>query len=314
MWKADPMFGIGVPSDFDVEMLEVEMRRVRCPVLVLMGDRARHLARPDAEEEDERAGVAPAPDTRSVPGAGHYVHLEQPDIVDRRACAAFLARGRARDAGARRPARPRRPPTAGRALAGGRARTDWEAPDLPGHGDDPGAAPRRLRPARARSRWRGGASPTTASTGRSSSASARTRIGALHARGAAGPARPWPSSTACGARGRRPGRRASTSCTPASEPIARRRRRRPPAPPADGLDPRTAPRLRVVTTSAASPALLGRDRRCPVLAVETPGVTHARRASGPSGLAWFGGPTTLVELDTSPRSRPRSLGRAWHAW
>ena len=79
-WKADPRFASAVPSDFDVEMLEDEMRRVRCPVLVLMGsepDTWRDLA-PD--EEDERAAWLRAELVR-VPGAGHYVHLEQPDIV-----------------------------------------------------------------------------------------------------------------------------------------------------------------------------------------------------------------------------------------
>jgi pimeloyl-ACP methyl ester carboxylesterase len=56
------------------------MRRVRCPVLVLMGsepDTWRDLA---PEEEDERAAWLRAVLVR-VPGAGHYVHLEQPDIV-----------------------------------------------------------------------------------------------------------------------------------------------------------------------------------------------------------------------------------------
>jgi pimeloyl-ACP methyl ester carboxylesterase len=79
-WKSDPRFQAAVPSDFDVEMLEVEMRMVRCPVLVLMG------TEPDAwrdltpEEEDERAGWLRTTVVR-VPDAGHYVHLEQPEVV-----------------------------------------------------------------------------------------------------------------------------------------------------------------------------------------------------------------------------------------
>jgi pimeloyl-ACP methyl ester carboxylesterase len=80
VWKADPRFQAAVPSDFDVEMLEVEMRMVRCPVLVLMGtedDTWRDLT---PEEEDERAGWLRTTVVR-VPDAGHYVHLEQPDIV-----------------------------------------------------------------------------------------------------------------------------------------------------------------------------------------------------------------------------------------
>ena len=79
-WKADPRFAGAVPSDFDVEMLQAELRRVRCPVLALMGsepDTWRDLTR---EEEDERAGWLGARLVR-VPDAGHYVHLEQPDVV-----------------------------------------------------------------------------------------------------------------------------------------------------------------------------------------------------------------------------------------
>ena len=38
VWKADPMFGIGIPSEFNVAMLEAEMRHASCPVLVLTGD------------------------------------------------------------------------------------------------------------------------------------------------------------------------------------------------------------------------------------------------------------------------------------
>jgi pimeloyl-ACP methyl ester carboxylesterase len=79
-WKADPRFGAAVPSDFDVEMLEEEMRRIRCPVLVLMGSEPDTWRDLTPEEEDERAGWLRA-DLVRIPGAGHYVHVEQPDIV-----------------------------------------------------------------------------------------------------------------------------------------------------------------------------------------------------------------------------------------
>jgi pimeloyl-ACP methyl ester carboxylesterase len=80
VWKADPRFGAFVPSDFDVEMLEDEMRRIRCPVLVLMGSEPDTWRDLTPDEEDERAGWLRARIVR-VPEAGHYVHLEQPDIV-----------------------------------------------------------------------------------------------------------------------------------------------------------------------------------------------------------------------------------------
>ena len=89
VWKADPMFGIGVPSEFNVELLENEMRRVRCPVLVLTGDQEdtwRELG-PDAQAT--RAGWLGAR-LEVVPGTGHYVHVEDPDTTMRH-IEAFLA-------------------------------------------------------------------------------------------------------------------------------------------------------------------------------------------------------------------------------
>jgi pimeloyl-ACP methyl ester carboxylesterase len=79
-WKTDPRFQAGVPSDFDVEMLEVEMRMVRCPVLVLMGTEPDTWRDLSPEVEEERAGWLSGRLVR-VPDAGHYVHLEQPDLV-----------------------------------------------------------------------------------------------------------------------------------------------------------------------------------------------------------------------------------------
>jgi pimeloyl-ACP methyl ester carboxylesterase len=77
VWKADPMFGLGVPSEFNVELLAEEQRRVRCRVLVITGtehDTWRDLT---PEQEAERVGWLRARHVR-VPGAGHYVHLEDP--------------------------------------------------------------------------------------------------------------------------------------------------------------------------------------------------------------------------------------------
>lgn len=79
-WKADPRFQAAVPSDFDLDMLEVEMRMVRCPVLVLMGSEPDTWRDLTPEEEDERAGWLGGRIVR-IPEAGHYVHVEQPEIV-----------------------------------------------------------------------------------------------------------------------------------------------------------------------------------------------------------------------------------------
>ena len=77
VWKADPMFGLGIPSDFSIELLAEEQRRVQCPVLVITGDQHDTWRDLTAEEEAERVGWLQAKHV-VVPGTGHYVHLENP--------------------------------------------------------------------------------------------------------------------------------------------------------------------------------------------------------------------------------------------
>ncbi len=88
VWKADPMFGLGVPSEFDLELLAEEQRRVQCPVLVITGtehDTWRDLS---AAEEAQRVGWLRARHV-AVPNAGHYVHLEDP-VATMAAIVAFV--------------------------------------------------------------------------------------------------------------------------------------------------------------------------------------------------------------------------------
>ena len=80
VWKADPMFGVGIPSEFNVAMLEAEMREVRCPVLVLTGDQEDTWREHDDEELEVRASWLSARH-EVVRGTGHYVHIEDPDSV-----------------------------------------------------------------------------------------------------------------------------------------------------------------------------------------------------------------------------------------
>jgi pimeloyl-ACP methyl ester carboxylesterase len=88
VWKADPMFGLGVPSEFNVDLLAEEQRRVRCCVLVITGtehDTWRDLT---PAHEAERVEWLRARHVR-VPGTGHYVHLEHPEAT-LRAIRAFV--------------------------------------------------------------------------------------------------------------------------------------------------------------------------------------------------------------------------------
>jgi pimeloyl-ACP methyl ester carboxylesterase len=81
VWKADRMFGSGVPSEFSVAMLEAELRAVSCPVLVLTGDQPDTWRDLSDDEVAERVGWYGDGRHALVPGTGHYVHLEAPDVV-----------------------------------------------------------------------------------------------------------------------------------------------------------------------------------------------------------------------------------------
>jgi pimeloyl-ACP methyl ester carboxylesterase len=80
VWKADAMFGIGIPSEFNVAMLRAEMRHTRCPVLVLTGDQEDTWRELTEEELESRISWLGARHV-VVPGTGHYVHIEDPDAT-----------------------------------------------------------------------------------------------------------------------------------------------------------------------------------------------------------------------------------------
>jgi pimeloyl-ACP methyl ester carboxylesterase len=80
-WKADPVFRSGFPGDWDVEYADAEHSLLERPLLVLTG--AEDDTWSDHAPEAVAERVAKFQDARheTVPGAGHYVHIEQPDFV-----------------------------------------------------------------------------------------------------------------------------------------------------------------------------------------------------------------------------------------
>ena len=80
-WKADPVFGVGLPADFDIDHLDAEHELVSVPVLVLTG--TEHDTWSDLTDEEIAERVARMPGARHqvVDGAGHYLHVEAPDAV-----------------------------------------------------------------------------------------------------------------------------------------------------------------------------------------------------------------------------------------
>ena len=81
VWKADPMFGVGIPSEFNEAMLKAEIRSVASPVLVLTGTEPDTWRDLSDEQIAERVGWFPDARHAVVPGTGHYVHIEDPATV-----------------------------------------------------------------------------------------------------------------------------------------------------------------------------------------------------------------------------------------
>jgi pimeloyl-ACP methyl ester carboxylesterase len=81
VWKADPVFGVGLPAAFDLDALHAEHEAVQAPVLVLTGGEHDTWSEMTDEELAERLTHLPTARHHVVDGAGHYVHLERPDVV-----------------------------------------------------------------------------------------------------------------------------------------------------------------------------------------------------------------------------------------
>jgi pimeloyl-ACP methyl ester carboxylesterase len=81
VWKADPMFGVGLPAAFDLEALHAEHEAVVAPVLALTGGEHDTWSEMTPEELEQRLTHLPTARHHVVEGAGHYVHLERPDAV-----------------------------------------------------------------------------------------------------------------------------------------------------------------------------------------------------------------------------------------
>ena len=89
-WKTDPQFNIGLPGPFDLSYLEAEHALLHTPTLVLTGGEHDTWSEMSPEEVEERLALLPTARHAVIAGAGHYVHIEQPDAV-MAAVTAFVA-------------------------------------------------------------------------------------------------------------------------------------------------------------------------------------------------------------------------------
>ena len=80
-WKADPLFRLGTPSPFSEDALLSQYEDIWCPVLAITGGEPDQWA--DLGEDDRRRRLDALRDVRHevVADAGHYAHIEQPEVV-----------------------------------------------------------------------------------------------------------------------------------------------------------------------------------------------------------------------------------------
>ena len=81
VWKWDPVFRTGVPDGFSLELILAQYRRVSAPTLVLVSSEEDAWTEVHDDEAERRVAMLMDGRLESVPGAGHYVHVEQPDFV-----------------------------------------------------------------------------------------------------------------------------------------------------------------------------------------------------------------------------------------
>jgi pimeloyl-ACP methyl ester carboxylesterase len=81
VWKWDPLFRTGVPDGFSLEFILAQYRHVTAPTLVLVSSEEDAWTEVHDEEAGRRVALLADGRLESVPGAGHYVHVEQPEFV-----------------------------------------------------------------------------------------------------------------------------------------------------------------------------------------------------------------------------------------
>jgi len=80
-WKWDPLFNVGMPSGFSPEVATADFARVTAPTLVLTGGEEDMWSEMEDAEVAARMRLFPDAEHHAIPGAGHYLHLEQPDLT-----------------------------------------------------------------------------------------------------------------------------------------------------------------------------------------------------------------------------------------
>ncbi len=81
VWKWDPAFRTGVPDGFSLELILAQYRHITASTLVLVSSEEDAWTEVHDDEAERRVAMLMDGRLISVPDAGHYVHVEQPDFV-----------------------------------------------------------------------------------------------------------------------------------------------------------------------------------------------------------------------------------------
>ena len=80
-WKWDPTFNVNMPWGFTIDVVLGEFDRMPLPSLVLTGGEDDMWSEMSTEETAERVGLLADARHFTIASGGHYLHLEQPDVV-----------------------------------------------------------------------------------------------------------------------------------------------------------------------------------------------------------------------------------------
>ena len=80
-WKWDTQFNVGMPDGFVPEISFAQFERVTVPVLALTGGEDDMWSEMSEDEIAYRMAKLPLGEHHVVPGGGHYLHLEVPEIA-----------------------------------------------------------------------------------------------------------------------------------------------------------------------------------------------------------------------------------------
>jgi pimeloyl-ACP methyl ester carboxylesterase len=81
IWKSDPRMRLGSPGPFGEPQLLAQYARTRRPVMALSGSEPDQWSFLEPDDRARRLDAFPDAIHHAVAGAGHYIHVEQPDVT-----------------------------------------------------------------------------------------------------------------------------------------------------------------------------------------------------------------------------------------